>query len=161
MMIDDVFDFQILRLTNKFYEDYPSSDYPEILVKHSRSYNCLLFQSHYGYFVCVPYRSEIHHKYAFKFKNTSRSKKHMSGLDYTKTIIITNSDYISSKSSIIDKDEYFITRRNINKIAREALLYIDDYVNHITQKQLLDNREFENRYRLSTLKYFHKELGIL
>lgn len=85
----------------------------------------------------------------------------MSGLDYTKTIIITNPDYISSKSSIIDKDEYFITRRNINKIAREALSYIDDYVNHITQKQLLDNREFENRYRLSTLKYFHKELGIL
>ena len=56
--------------------------------KKERRYACLLIQSHYGYFICIPYRTEISHKYAYHFRKSSRSQKHRSGLDYTKIAII-------------------------------------------------------------------------
>ena len=48
-------DYQILKLTNAFYSAYPNPPYTEILKKNQRVYNCLLFQSHYDYFICIPY----------------------------------------------------------------------------------------------------------
>ena len=59
-------DYQILKLTNAFYNAFPNPPYIEILKKNNRAYNCLLFQSHYGYFICIQYRSEIRHKYGFQ-----------------------------------------------------------------------------------------------
>ena len=41
-------DFQILRLTEEFYEKYHENSFPEILKKRKRAYSCLLFQTHYG-----------------------------------------------------------------------------------------------------------------
>lgn len=81
-------DSQILKLTNTFYNAYPNPPYIEILKKQQRAYNCILFQSHYDYFICVPYRTEISHSYAYKFTSSSRSILHKSGLDYTKIVII-------------------------------------------------------------------------
>lgn len=69
-------DYQILRLTDDFYNMYPNPPYIEILKKKQRAYNCLLFQTHYDYFICIPYRTEIRHDYAFHFKNTMRARKH-------------------------------------------------------------------------------------
>lgn len=89
-------DYQILRLTDAFYRVYPNPPYREILKKKQRAYNCLLFQSHYDYFICIPYRSEITHKYAYHFSNTTRSKAHRSGLDYSK-IVIRNTEYGSCR----------------------------------------------------------------
>lgn len=157
---DNIFDFQILKLTKDFYNYYDKNIFPEILLKSGRSYNCLLIQSRYGYFICIPYRSEINHPFAFKFKNTKRSKKHNSGLDYTKIIIIDNPEYITSKSSIIDKDEYMKTKRFIKTIKDEAISYIDDYVNHIKGVKKIVNKEFDRKYSRSTLRYFHRELNI-
>lgn len=76
-------DFQILKLTEDFYNAYPNPPYLEILKKEQRAYNCILFQTHYNYYICVPYRTEISHTYAYHFKNSVRSRKHRSGLDYT------------------------------------------------------------------------------
>ena len=89
-------DYQILKLTDEFYRDYPNPPYQEILKKRQRAYNCLLFQTHYGYFICIPYRTEISHEYSFRFTNTARSKKHKSGLDYSKIVIIAKTEYIDS-----------------------------------------------------------------
>lgn len=44
-------------------------------------------------YICVPFRSHIHHKNAFLFKNTERSKTDSSGLDYSKTVLIRPEDY--------------------------------------------------------------------
>lgn len=153
-------DCQILRLTDAFYRVYANASHKEILTKKQRAYNCLLFQSHYDYFICIPYRSEISHKYAFHFSNTARSKKHRSGLDYTKIVIIDKMDYIDSKAAIIDKDEFKETMINLERIKTEALEFVEDYVSHIQGTKMLHNREFDRRYGFSTLKYFHKELGI-
>lgn len=153
-------DYQILKLTDAFYRAYPNPPCREILKKQQRAYNCLLFQSHYGYFICVPYRSEIHHKYAYHFKTTSRSKLHKSGLDYTKIVIVNKSEYIDEKNAIIDKDEFNETMMHLDKIKAEALQFVEDYINHHKKVAVLHEREYYRRYAFSTLQYFHKELGI-
>ncbi len=100
------FDFQILHLTDQFYDAYPNPPFSEILQKQQRAYHCLLFQSHYDYFICIPFRSEISHPYAYHFKHSKRSKYHKSGLDYTKIVIISNTEYLDTQDAIIDKDEF-------------------------------------------------------
>ena len=52
-------DYQILRLTEHFYNAYPNPPYREVLKKNQRAYNCLLFQTHYDFFICIPYRTEM------------------------------------------------------------------------------------------------------
>ena len=133
------FDYQVLHLSNLFYSDYPNPPYGEILTKNKRSYNCLLIQSHYGYFICIPYRSQISHKYAFMFRKSVRSRTHKSGLDYTKIVIITKNDYLDDSIALVDQDEY---------------------VQYIKGMSQLSNEEFKRRYQFSPLKYFHKELGV-
>lgn len=153
-------DYQILRLTDEFYNTYPNPPYKEILKKKQRAYNCLLFYTHYDYFICIPYRSEIRHEYAFHFTTTVRSKAHKSGLDYSKIVIIAKSTYIDSSDAIIDKDEFNETMVNLERIKHESLEFVEDYVKHIKGIKLLHKREFDRRYSFSPLKYFHKELGI-
>ena len=150
------FDYQILKLTDAFYNTYPKEEYPELLLKSGRSYNCLLIESHYGYF-----RTNIRHKNAFLFTNTKRSKKYASGLDYSKIIIINEPKYIESKSSIIDKDEFLKTKKYITTIKNQAIKYVDTYVNHCNGICVLDEEEFQRKYQMSTLPYFHKQLGIV
>lgn len=67
-------DFQILRLSDLFYNVYPNSEFKEVMIKRQRAYNCLLFQTHYEYFICIPYRTEIIHNNAFRFKKSARSR---------------------------------------------------------------------------------------
>lgn len=153
-------DYQILKLTNLFYQKYPNPPFVEIMNKSNRAYSCLLFQSHYDYFICVPYRTEISHKYAFHFKKTKRSRIHKSGLDYTKIIIISNGDFIDDKDALIDKDEYKETVRNIEKIKKDALEYVEEYIEHVKGVKCMHEREFARKYSYSTLKYFHKEMGL-
>ena len=154
-------DYQILKLTDEFYRDYPNPPYREILKKRQRAYNCLLFQTHYGYFICIPYRSEIHHKYAFHFSSTIRSRTHKSGLDYSKIVIINTTRYIESVDAIIDKDEFNETMMNLDRIKSEALKFVEDYVFHMSGIEFLHKREFERRYSFCSLQYFHKELGVV
>ena len=114
-------DYQILKLTDDFYNAYPDPPYREILKKKQRAYNCLLFRTHYDYFICIPYRTEISHPYAFHFTTTARSKAHKSGLDYSKIVIIAKTDYMDSIDAIIDKDEFNETMVNLERIKK--LLY--------------------------------------
>ena len=62
-------DYAVYSLSDRFYEKYPNPPYKELLKKKERGYACLLIQSHYGYFICIPYRTEISHKYAYHFRN--------------------------------------------------------------------------------------------
>ncbi len=161
MVNDDQFDYQVLNLTQQFYNDYPNPPYKEIVRKDTRPYNCLLIQSHYGYFICIPYRSHVNHKHAYKFKNSARSRRTNSGLDYTKIVIVKNSNYIGTVDAIVDTDEYKETRDNIEYIKKDSQTYIENYVQYMNgETTKYDKREFQRTYGFSTLKYFHKELGI-
>ena len=153
-------DSQVLRLTDSFYERYPNPPYVEILKKRQRGYECILFQTHYEYFICVPYRTEISHTYAYHFRGSKRSRLHRSGLDYTKIIIIKDGSDIDSRSIYIDQDEYNETMKNIERIKADALQFVEDYIAHIRGERLLHLAEFRRRYGYSPLQYFHSELGI-
>lgn len=83
-MSNCIFDYQILKLTSDFYHAYPNPPYVEILRKPNRAYNCLLVKAYDDIFMCIPYRTNISHKYAYHFKNSVRSRTNKSGLDYTK-----------------------------------------------------------------------------
>lgn len=153
-------DYQILRLTEHFYNAYPDPPYREVLKKNQRAYNCLLFQTHYDFFICIPYRTEIHHPYAFHFSKTKRSKAHKSGLDYSKIIIITKTNYLDSTDAIVDKDEYNETMINLERIKKDALYYVEEYMECMNGKRKLHKKMFDRKYGFSTLQYSHKELGI-
>ena len=150
---------EISRLSEKFYQDYPLSIYPEILSKEARSYVCLTFKVR-DYYICIPYRSNVDHKYSYKFKYSKRSKKKKSGLDYRKIVIIKNESYFEKSSAIVDQDEYRETMMSIKKIVSSAEKFVDAYINHIKDIELLDNEEFDRRYTVSALQYFHTELGL-
>ena len=150
---------EISRLSEKFYQDYPLSLYPEILSKEARSYVCLTFKVR-DYYICIPYRSNVDHKYSYKFKYSKRSKVKKSGLDYRKIVIIRDEAYFEKSFAIVDTDEYRETMMNIKKIVSSAEKFVDEYIKHIKAIVLLDNEEFDRRYTVSALQYFHKELGL-
>lgn len=157
----DPFDYQILNLTSKFYNTYPDPPYSEIIRKNTRPYNCLLIQSHYDYFIAIPYRSNINHKYSYRFKYSRRSQRTHSGLDYTKLVIIKNLDYVASLNAVVDADEYKETRDKIDYIKKDVLTYITDYIEYIQgRSNKYDEKSFQRAYGFSALKYFHRELGI-
>lgn len=94
------YDVEIRLLSQKFADDYPEKSFPELMLKHGRPYTCLLIDTHEDYFICVPFRSSITHNTAFLFKNTQRSKRSRSGLDYTKMALIKNLDYIDNTAAM-------------------------------------------------------------
>ena len=114
------FEVAIYQLSTEFIRDYPSHRYPELMYKKGRPYSCLLIDLHLDYFICVPYRSSIHHKNAFLFSGTERSRRTKSGLDYSKMVLVEKTEYLDSANVVVDQDEYNETIRNIKKIAGEC-----------------------------------------
>lgn len=132
------------------------------MLKDKRPYGCLLIKTHNDYYICVPFRSHIHHKNAFLFKNTERSKIDSSGLDYSKTVLIRPEDYDKYliENAVVDTDEYKAVRMNIYKIEKQISKYIEGYVKSVSDFENADKKSFERKYKYSTLKYFHDILGI-
>lgn len=160
MSCTNEFDFQIYKLSDFFYNAYPKAQYNEILEKRERPYYCIIFELSEEYFVCIPYRTEIKHKYAYFFQNSQRCIQHKSGLDYTKMVIVNNINYIDNGQAIVDQDEYTETVKNIVKIKDEAFNFLEDYKRHVKGELTLHPSEFSRRYGYSPLKYFHNELNI-
>lgn len=148
-------------LSQDFMQDYPASVYPELMHKQGRPYSCLLIETHEGYFICVPFRSSIGHKNAFLFTGTARSKASRFGLDYSKIVIVKESRYLdSNRPAVVDQDEYNEMRANLPKIVEQVNRYACTYMNHVTGKKTLHQREYTRKYGFSTLPYFHDILGI-
>lgn len=154
------FEVAIYQLSAEFIRNYPSQQYPELMYKKGRPYSCLLIDLHLDYFVCVPYRSSIHHKNAFFFCGTERSRRTRSGLDYSKMVLVEKAEYLDGANVVVDQDEYNETIRSIRKIAGEALDYLEDYIHHVDGSRPLHPREYMRRYQYSTLPYFHDVMNI-
>ena len=154
------YDYEIRRLSQAFYERYPEEEYPELLKKGSRSYTCLIIEFKEDYLVCIPFRTDMRHANGFHFKGSKRAKKHASGLDYSKIVIIQNLDYLDDAKATVDQDEYHKLTKHIDTICKESSTYIDGYLLHQCGQHILDKNEYELRYKYTSLKYFHKELGI-
>lgn len=95
------------------------------------------------------------------FTGTARSRTAKSGLDYSKIVVIKDSDYLDpNMTAIVDQDEYTEMMRNLPSIVREANNYVDTYINHVNGTSPIHPREFARKYQYSTLPYFHDIMGI-
>lgn len=160
---DKMWKYEIRKLTNDFYDNYSNAIYSELLMKIGRSYDVVIFELDVlkDCFIAVPFRTEMNHKNGYHFKFSHRSKSHQSGLDYSKIAVIHkhNSHFIGLPSTV-DSDEYIEFQKNEDKIHKNIEKYILGYMNHINGTQPLHLKQFERRYKFSTLQYFHCELGI-
>ena len=51
--------------------------------------------------------------------------------------------------------------RNIDKIVKDVLDYVEGYVDYyVSENKKMSKEEFVRRYKYSTLKYFHDILGL-
>ncbi len=83
------------------------------------------------------------------FRKSQRSRRTKSGL-------VNDGKYLNSEDIYIDRDEYEEVRSNLPRIVDEAV----GCVGHVTLTAPLYVREFDRRYRYSTLPYFHEIMGI-
>ncbi|MFM0876952.1 type III toxin-antitoxin system TenpIN family toxin [Streptococcus suis] len=152
---------ELYTLTSDFYNDYPNSSFPELLTPHgNRTYNCIIVE-YKDYFICIPFRSHMRHQNGYHFRNTQRSRRVLSGLDYSKMVIIKNSSkYLSTNQALVDNDEYVEAVTNSERIISEATKYLDDYINHNKNIITLNSQEYIKKYSYSTLSYFHDILQI-
>lgn len=154
------FTADVCQLTQDFINDYPESNYPELMHKLGRPYSCLLVDTHEDFYICIPFRSHINHKNAFLFHGTQRSMRSKSGLDYSKIILINKINYIDNKKVVVDQDEYNEVQKNLLQIVTEAVAYVDGYICHITGTAPMHPRQFARKYQFSTLPYFHDIMNI-
>ena len=94
------------------------------------------------------------------FQGTQRSLRTKSGLDYTKIVLVDKDNYLDNRRVVVDQDEYIEVQKNLKQIAEEAVVYVDGYIEHVTGRSVMHPKQFERRYKYSTLPYFHDIMGI-
>ena len=147
---------EIRLLTQKFFDDYPFEEYPELERKTNRPYLVLLVQIENNRFA-IPFRTNIKHNSCYKFPATGRKTSSASGLDYSKAVIVNNQEYIGRRA-VIDETEYSDLIKKFHFIRKQFAAYVKRYIQYT--KSNVMNIRLATTYLYSTLKYFHKELGI-
>lgn len=150
---------EIKKLSNQFFVDFPSSNYPDIVQDPMRPYMVLIFPLNNQLYLCIPFRTHMNHNNGYAFRNSQRSLTNKSGIDYSKTLIIQDLNYLDG-NQVVDQDEYNEMSIRIEVIKSDVISYVNDYVNHHKNINQLHPREYNRRYRYTTLKYFHSLLGI-
>lgn len=145
--------FQLNCLSENFYSDYNSIKYPEIEQKSSRPYMVLLVEL-YGNTFAIPFRTNIRHNYCYKFKSSGRPSDAVTGLDFTKAVIVNNQDYIGSPATI-DNKEYIELSKKHYFIIKKFKNYVDGYIEYLNGCSNYFNNK---KYKYSTLTYFQREI---
>ena len=145
----------IRQLSKDFYQKYDRYNYPEIERKKDRPYMVMLIRIDNNMFA-IPFRTNIKHNACYKFKNSGRKTQNITGLDFSKAVIINSRKYIGNKE--------FIDRREFVEIKRRHFFIISKFKKYLSNYYRFINGELKGRdaqkYKYTTLKYFHKELGI-
>lgn len=148
-------DFTLNKLSADFYIDYNTAAYPEIENKPERPYLVLVIHID-GNTFALPFRSNIRHDYCYKFVNSDRETDSVTGIDFTKAVIINKLNYIGDAATI-DNKEYRELRHRFYFIVEKFKKYLKGYISY---KKNGGNKYVASKYRYCTLKYFHTELGI-
>ena len=147
--------YKLNYLSAKFYNTYNSTDYPEIENKLNRPYMVLLIEFENNVFA-VPFRTNVPHNNCYKFKTSTRPTHSVTGIDYTKAVIVNDSSFIGTDARINDK-EYTELNDNYAIIIKQFQKFVSDYIKYAKGKK---NYYAEKKFKYTTLKYFHIELGI-
>lgn len=147
--------YELHYLSAEFYNKYNASDYPEIEHKVQRPYIVLLVKVDDNTFA-LPLRTNIKHSSCYKFQYSSRPTDSITGIDFSKAVIVNEEKYIGEAAEI-DNKEYVELNDRIAFIISKFRTYIKGYHIYAAGKA---NEYHAKRYKYTTLKYFHKELGI-
>ena len=143
------------RLTTAFYTQFSHCE--EILTKEERPYYVLLLELE-GLTYAIPLRSHITHKFCHIADNINGQN---SGLDYSKAVVITDlSNYIDPTPVTIRQNEFNILKKHEYLIEKQFTSYVKSYKKLIIRRQKNPTLPVSSLCRYSTLKYFHKELGL-
>jgi hypothetical protein len=147
--------FTLNKLSSQFYSVYSAEIYPEIENKPDRPYMVLIVKID-GNTFALPFRTNIRHSYCYKFANSGRDTKSVTGIDFTKAVVVNKCEYIG-KAATIDNKEYVELSNKYFFIIKKFTTYLNGYLNYIKNG---GNEYTAQKYKYCTLKYFHKELGI-
>lgn len=132
-------------LSQKFYEDYPEQDYSEIERKDNRPYTMVCLSVN-DCIVALPMRSHINHNNAYI---TNRADN--CGIDFSKAVIISNSDYIdNSRKPYIRNNEFAYLKGKDRILKNKFNRYLQSYIG---AKESNDPNRLK-RFEYSTLPYF-------
>lgn len=134
---------QLKILSEKFYNTYINCD--EILKKKDRPYACMTIELD-GLLFAVPFRHHIRHPHSFHTIGEA-------GLDYSKSVIITDALLLSDDTPTIESKEFAIIKKNEQKIRYGLAKYVRQYKRAMKHR---DNPRSENILKYSTLKYFEE-----
>lgn len=147
--------YKLNYLTAEFYNQYNSYEYPEIENKSNRPYMVMLIQIENNTFA-IPFRTNVKHNNCYKFENSSRPTDSITGLDYSKAVIVNNIKYIGAAARINDM-EYTELDANYHIIIKQFTSFVKNYIRYANGTL---NEYQSKKYKYTTLKYFHDELGI-
>ncbi len=117
--------------------------------KENRPYAVLLVEINTIRFA-IPLRTNIRHSYCYKFKTSDRKTDSVTGVDYSKAVVISKDSYLGEAADINDK-EYLELQQKTYFIISKFKKYVNDYINY---KKHGGNEYVAKRYAFSTLKYF-------
>lgn len=135
-------------LSDKFYKDYPSEKYPEMMLKENHLYTQVITEIH-GLKFAIPLRSDISHKTDVLW--TNKQLKH--GLDFTKAVLILDDEYISDKRVYIRSEEHKFLLGKEKRVKDKMEKCISNYIKSKNNLKIKHNIEYCN---YSTLQYFEK-----
>ncbi len=139
-------------LSKKFYNTYPTSQYPEMEQKQNRPYIQVYVEID-GVQYAIPLRSDIHHPHVFW-----TDKENHCGVDFSKAVVVTDESYIDfSTEPHLRQNEFNALRGKDFKIKSKMEKYIADYKK---AKKDLSNPINQTLVKYSTLQYFEKEIGL-
>lgn len=147
--------FELHYLSENFYDTYNADVYPEIEHKTQRPYIVLLIQIDDNTFA-LPLRTHIKHSSCYKFQYSSRPTDSITGIDFSKAVIVNNASYIGDIAEM-DNKEYVELNDRIAFIISKFRTYLKGYYTFIAGKA---PQQQAKKYKYTTLQYFHKELGI-
>lgn len=135
-------------LSSNFYNDYPSSEYPEIESKKNRPYIQVCVSIN-GVLFGIPLRSGIKHPHVLW-----TDKENNCGVDFSKAVVITDDKYIDyGKKPHIRDNEFKALKGKDFKIKQGMEKYIGQY---ISAKENLSDPINSTLCEFSTLRYFEE-----
>jgi len=144
---------QLRTLTDQFYVD--NTDLKEALDGSNdgkvRGYGIVVIDLD-GLVFGIPLRSHLNHKFGFVSERSEGVKK---GLDYTKALLIQKDEYVS-RAYKIPASEFIHINDNKDKIQEDFNKFVSRYIEAHNKKDV----NILRNYRYSTLKNYHKELGL-
>lgn len=149
--------YEIRLLSNDFYNDYNLANYPEMEDKSNRPFLVMLIRIEENIFA-IPFRTNVKHNYSYKFTNTNRNTNSSTALDFSKAVVITDEKYLGAYATI-DRKEFLELENKEVFIINKFKTFIAKY-KRIMKDPLSNRYEYELLNKYSTLKYFHKYLGL-